>query len=273
MNLNEVIVVDDGSTDNTKAVIAPFTAKFSQKLKYVFQENKGLAAARNTGIRNASGEFIALLDADDYWCRDRLLEGVGLMESDFAVGLVHANVTKVSEMGNHIVTPVRDKQWLSGRIFERLFLRQADISCPTVLFRKACCDKVGLFDENLTRLGCEDRELWLRIAREFKIAYVDKVLAFYRVREGSMSHHQQKMAQARYYVVNKFYPDGSKNPLRKLALARIHKDLGDELLLGQEFAAAKEQYKEALRFVPLSLWPWVNLLKALLRMKIRPLAR
>ena len=225
------------------------------------------------GMRNEWGEFIALLDADDYWCRDRLLEEVTLMESDPTIGLVHANVTRVLEKGNYITTPLRDKQFLSGSIFEYLFLRQADISCPTVLFRKSCCDKIGMFDEDLTRLGCEDRELWLRIAREFKIVYIDKVLAYYRVREGSMSRHQQKMAQARYYVVNKFYPEGSQDPLRKLALARVHKDLGDELLYDQNFTAAKEQYRKALRFAPFSLWPWVNFFKAVLRMKIRPLAR
>lgn len=266
----EIVIIDDGSRDNTKDVLAPYLSQYPGRIKYVYQENKGLAIARNTGIGNAAGELIALLDADDLWCPQHLEEEVKLMESDPKIGLVHANITRMTEEKVPMTTPKREAQFLSGDIFEHLFLRKADISCPTVLFRKSCCDRVGLFDEDLTRLGCEDRDLWLRIAREYKIAYIDKVLAFYRIREGSLSRNQQKMIEARYFVVNKFFPENSKNGvMRKLALAKIHKDMGDELLFLREFEAAKKEYCQSLSLTPFSFWPWVNFLKASLKMKIK----
>src|SRR5439155_7071192 len=121
---------------------------------------------------------------------------------------VHANVTHISESGKVLGTPTRDTRFLSGPLFEGLFLRNAHIACPTVLFRKECCQKMGVFDEKLTRLGCEDRELWLRISREYRIEYIDKVLAFYRVHSFGMSRNFNKMMEARLYVINKFFPEG-----------------------------------------------------------------
>src|ERR1700761_3498976 len=71
-----IVLVDDGSKDDTAAVIAPYQARLGDKLKYVYQENRGLPAARNTAIRNSDSEFLALLDADDVWLPFRLEESL-----------------------------------------------------------------------------------------------------------------------------------------------------------------------------------------------------
>ena len=165
----EIIIIDDGSTDNTKEIVEKYRQDNPDRIRYIYQENQGLACARKTGLRQAKGSLIALLDADDQWLPERLEETVRCMETDETIGLVHANIKRVGPDGAVIDVPKRDQRFLSGDIFDHIFLRKAHISCPTVLFRQSCCDKVGLFDENLARLGCEDRELWLRISRQYRI--------------------------------------------------------------------------------------------------------
>lgn len=264
----EIIVIDDGSTDNTQQIVTSFQQANPGKIVYIHQNNQGLACARNTAIKNARGELIALLDADDAWLSDRLQEGVRVMDDDPSVGLVHANITRVNEEGKVISTPVRDTRFLSGHIFEHIFLRKADVSCPTVMFRKDCCDLLGLFDEQLSRLGCEDREMWLRIAQHFKAVYINKVLALYMIRNTSMSKNQEKMLKARLYVIDKFCTDPKYRHLRAPAVAKIYRDLADEMLLNRSFEDAIDQYKVSLRHGPWMLRTWFNFAKALMRLKI-----
>lgn len=261
----EILVIDDGSTDNTRAVVEEYRKRHPDKIRYIHQENQGLACARNAGLRNARGEYIALLDADDQWLPERLEAGVRAIEIDNRIGLVHSDTIIISKEGEPLKKKWKKKYKMSGHIFLSLFLRKTHISCPTVLFRKECCARVGLFDENLTRLGCEDRELWLRIAQKYTIVYINKILACYRVSKSSMSRDKYKMLKARLYIVDKFYPGGSGGKIfRRLALAKIYRDSGDVDLLDCNFDDSKKSYRRSLLFWPFSLWPWVNLLKALL---------
>src|SRR5258708_1857585 len=89
----EIIVIDDGSHDNTKDLVQSFIDRYPHKIRYFWQENKGLAVARNTGIAQAHGEYLALLDADDKWLPCRLEEGVEILDADASIGLVHGNIT------------------------------------------------------------------------------------------------------------------------------------------------------------------------------------
>jgi len=262
----EIIVIDDGSSDNTREVVQSFVDKIPNKIRYFWQENKGLAVARNTGISKAQGEYLALLDADDQWLPCRLEEGVRILDADSSVALVHGNVTNIDINNKEINTPKRRVQFLNGFIFDNIFLRRADISCPTALFRRSCCDNAGMFDVNLTRLGCEDRDLWLRIAQKHKIIYIDKVLSYYRVTPESMSRNLNKMLEARLYVIDKYCPknDQSKHSLRNRAISKIFRDRGDEFLLTEYFINARQEYLKAIRHDPLAFWPWANLIKALL---------
>jgi len=264
----EIIVIDDGSTDDTRKIVERYRSAPADRIRYIHQENQGLACARNTGIRQARGEFLALLDADDVWLPTRLEETVKALDADPSAGIAHANITWISETGEILSTPRRQARHLSGYIFENIFLRKAHISCPTVLFRKKCCEEVGMFDPNLARLGCEDRELWLRISQRHKVRYIDKVLALYRVSASSMSRNQEKMLRARLYVVDKFCPaNGPREAIRQKALAKIYRDLGDEFLLTHDFAGAKKNYRQAIAHAPFSFWAWMNLGKSLLRVR------
>lgn len=266
----EIIVVDDGSTDNTKPIVDRYLTKYTEKIYYIFQKNAGVAVARNTGIARAGGKYIALLDADDLWLPDALETMVKVLESDDSVGLVHANLKKITEDGKPLGTFKREPQYLSGCIFEHLFLRKAHIFGNAVLFRKECIDTVGLYDPNLSLLGCEDRDLWLRIAKAYKIQHIDKTIAYYRMRQSGLSRHHLNMMTGRLYVIDKFCPAGGKNRiLRNKALARIYKEAGDKWLFDRDFAESRRNYLTSLKYWPFSIWPFVNLVKAVLKVKVK----
>ncbi len=263
----EIVIVDDGSTDDTRSLVEGYTNKHPSKISYIYQENRGLACARNTAIRNSRGQYIALLDADDMFLPMRLERGMRTFENNPKIGLVHANLSRMSEDGNVFSTPKRDSRLLTGRIFENIFLRCADISIPTILVKKECFNRVGLFDEHLTRLGCEDREMWLRVAWEYEVQYLDEVLGLYRVRKDSMSRNREKMMEARYYVIDKFFKENRVNSLlKRKALARIHRDEGDAFLNSFLILEARREYLKALSFWPFCFWAWVNLFKILLKL-------
>jgi len=265
----EIIVVDDGSTDNTKEIVKKYIDQLRNNIRYIYQENKGVVFARNTAIMDARGEFIAFLDADDKYYANRFEEEIKVIEKHPGIGLVHADDTAMTENGKCINTPRRNKKYLSGYIFKNLYIRKANISLPTVLVKKECFEKVGLFDEHLSRLGCEDREAWLRIAREYRIEYIGKSLAYYRRNSEGMSNNVEKMRKARYYVVEKFFSQGyvSKS-LRRIALGRILRESGDELLKASKYQESRKEYLRSLVYWPFSFWPWINFIKTLLKYKI-----
>lgn len=173
----EVIVVDDGSTDGTKKLLLPYIE--ADKIKYVYQRNKGLAGARNTGIRKATGKYIALLDADDLFLPDKMAEQVAALEAnpDYTVcycDILHFSDTVPKKLYHHVY------KYPSGDVFEFLLHRQF-INPLSVVARKEVFDKYGYFDEELRR--SEDWDLWLRWARAgVKFFYLNKILAHYRVR-------------------------------------------------------------------------------------------
>ncbi len=262
----EILVIDDGSTDNTRDVVERLEKEKPGKIRYIYQENRGLAAARNTGIRESRGEFLALLDADDHWLPERLERGVAAMEQNERTGLVHANINWMDAKGRIQETAPRDLRSLSGNMFENIYLRKAHVACPTVLLRKSCCDSVGMFDENLARLGCEDRELWLRVAKTFDVVYLNDVLANYRVSAGSMSRDRSKMMEARMYVIDKHAPPGWKGQvLRRRAVAKIYYDLGEEDLAAGDVNGARKNYCRSAKLFPFSLRLWINLLKTYIK--------
>lgn len=177
----EVVVVDDGSTDKTKQALAPYIGK--KQIKYIYQDNKGLAGARNTGIKNSSGEYIAFLDADDLFLPEKIEEQVRIFEDNRSYGVCYSDLLHFDEVGNFYHHRYK---YPSGNIFEPLLHRQF-MNPLTVMVRKEIFDQYGYFDEKLHR--SEDWDLWLRWACVgVKFYYLDKPLAHYRIRSiGNLS--------------------------------------------------------------------------------------
>lgn len=193
----EVNVVDDGSTDNTREVMRQFDG--DPRVRYHCQENGGQAKAKNKGILEAKGNFIAFLDADDLWTPDKLEKQLPLFDASEKIGVVYTNFLCVDEKGSPLPTPKRSHY--TGRISSRLLVDNF-VTGMSSMVRKECFDKVGLFDESLP-MGI-DYDLWLRISTKYEFEYLDDVTYLYRQWPGQMSHNQSKRHDCAVKIMTRF---------------------------------------------------------------------
>ncbi len=168
---HEIIVVDDGSTDNTKDVLL----KYNGRIKYVHQPNGGISNARNHGIRVSTGEYIAFLDSDDEWVPEKLAVQLKLLESNKKLGIVCSKMIILDEDGRECGMKPEER---TGRNFRELIEIGGDLPTSSVMTRRECFDKVGMFDESLPMM--EDFEMWVRIASQYDIhIFTKEALAYY----------------------------------------------------------------------------------------------
>lgn len=163
----EILVVDDGSTDDTKTLIRE---RYPQ-IRYLAQENRGVSAARNRGIAESQGELIAFLDSDDAWVESKLEKQIAAMDGD-----PHAPICHTEEIwirNGRRVNPMNKHRKHGGWIFQQC-LPLCTISPSSTLARRELFDEVGLFDESLP--ACEDYDLWLRVASRYPVHLVDEPL-------------------------------------------------------------------------------------------------
>ena len=167
----EIVIVDDGSRDTSQEVIARYLHHSNVHL--VTQKNAGVAAARNTGISAAAGEYIALVDQDDLWLPDKLARQVEYLDAHPEIALVHSNIHFIDEAGERIPDP--EWAWVAptfGQVLPEL-VKQNSICTCTVLLRKSVLEQVGLFRQELA--PADDWDLWLRIAAKHPIGFVGAV--------------------------------------------------------------------------------------------------
>jgi glycosyltransferase involved in cell wall biosynthesis len=164
----EIVCVDDGSTDNTRSLIA----KEFPQVSYVYQANKGPAAARNLGMRSSTGEYIAFLDSDDIWLPGKLSAQIECMRQHDDAKISHTNINlKVAGKLGETIYPIATQD---GRIFEGLLLHTGSVVCSTLLLKRECIDNVGYFDEELRT--SEDVHLFLRLAYRYEFHFLKQPL-------------------------------------------------------------------------------------------------
>ncbi len=178
----ELIVVDDSPKDfeerqDIKLYIESLTDSRIRLIQH--EENIGACAARNTGIKNAKGDFIAFLDDDDAWHDDKLELQVAKMNSG-KYGLVYCRQHVINEVKNIEYYP--QKNYYEGKIFDQLILTNFVGSTSFALVKKECFERVGMFDNSMP--ASQDFEMWLRIAKEYSIGFVDKPLVDYYIHAG-----------------------------------------------------------------------------------------
>lgn len=212
----EIIVVDDGSTDNTNQVVA----SYEDELVFIRQKNQGLSSARNTGIKAAAGNYIALLDADDYWLPSFLSTVAAYLNSDPEIGAVHSGFFFVDERGDKL-PQIGTETVPDNRMYDRLL--DGEFFIPSsVLTRRSCFTRVGLFDEQLR--ASEDWDMWLRVARNYRFAGISEPLVNYRMHGKNMSADPEYMLRYQLLVLKKHFnsQDNSQSLRTKKDSKRAH---------------------------------------------------
>jgi len=195
----EIIVVDDGSTDNSREVIA----QFGDKVQCIHQKNAGLSAARNTGIKASKGSLIGVLDADDMYEPVFLETLVGELQTNPNADGVYCGYQFVDEK-NELLPQIENRPVPGDGLYNALL--DGNFFVPESIFlRRHVYDAVGLFDEVLR--ACEDWDVWLRVTKKFRIVHSPQILTRHRVLANSMSTDPLRMLTARLAVLKKHVGD------------------------------------------------------------------
>jgi glycosyltransferase involved in cell wall biosynthesis len=230
----EVVVVNDGSPDTPalEAALQPYLSR----LRYFRQENRGPSAARNLGIRQARGRYVALLDSDDSWLPHHLARQVDSLTRDATLGLVYSNNMQIID--EEVVGAAFDTVPQTGPVtLESLLAEHCTVNTSSVVVSRDALLKVGLFDESLNR--CEDFDLWLRLAaRGVKMTYDPDVQVVHRVGHG-LSSDAEGMKRARAEVYRK--------ATRTLALSAAQHEIAEAKLKELEIEIEVEVARQHLR--------------------------
>lgn len=236
----EIIVVDDGSTDDSRTVIAPF----GERVRYLWQENQGLAGARNSGIRAAQGDWIALLDADDQWLPTYLATLLTLSARDPTGTVYYCAVQCMDSQGYELPRTLGEPRATPETTYQTL-LRANFLIPSTILMRRQVVIDAGLFDSKLR--SCEDWDLWLRIGANARFVGTPARLVRYRLHNASLSTNLTGMHQAAQAVIEKnFGPDdnerGQWSPTKKRAYGGLYRYFALTLVQRQNHWVAAAQF-------------------------------
>lgn len=245
----EIIIVDDGSTDHTAEVLEPLSE--DGKIRYVFQENQGESAARNHGIRLATGKYIAFLDSDDLFLPLKFEKQVMYLDQHPDVGLVHSWYGKFDDDGNDL--GVRNTSKFSGWFYPQILMEWSILmAVPCIMVPKVVLDEVGEFDEE--QFWGPDLDMWRRIARRFAIGVIPEVLSKIRVHPGNVSANKaQSVKWFERYLKKAFADDPNLGwVFRRRCLSKMYCNVGDNLLSSknpQELKIVRGLYWH-------SIWSW-----------------
>lgn len=213
----QVIVINDGSKDNTGYIIEKFIGVQGRPIEYLTKNNEGLCKTLNLGIELANGKYIAFIASDDMWLPSRIEEQVLFLEQNNNIGLVFSdayfmrydNPTTIKysdykpRIKKHFLNSIQNRN-----IYEALLVENIILSL-TVLIRKECFEKVGFFDISLKY---EDYDMWLRVCRQYPIAFIDKPLAYYRTHDSNLSNNTKIMLIGALQAIFKQY---KQHPIRR----------------------------------------------------------
>jgi glycosyltransferase involved in cell wall biosynthesis len=247
----ELIVVNDGSTDDTEARLR----RYGDRLRVITQPNSGLSAARNTGIHAAAGEFIAFLDADDWWEPEKIGRQVEVLCGRPELGAVGCGERQVDANGREFGLWIQPEPGVSKTDTLRMAVQRRfwiGGSGSGILARREVFDEVGLFDPSLA--WCEDWDMWLRIIDRYPVWNLPDVLTNRRW-HGTGTYRRPAMHEEFewlfYQRVVERWPDVMDARTRRQMRSVIHADIGGEYLhLKDPFRALPFYYRAARE------WPY-----------------
>ncbi len=251
----ELIVVDDHSEDDTQDVLSLFN---DRRIKYIRHNvNRGESASRNTGITHSEGDYIAFLDDDDQWLPEKLRLQFDLMEkSPPIIGAVYSGF-QVIDMAHGITLG----EWVPkkrGNIYKDMALDNFVGTPSTVLLRKECFCRAGLFDEDIAYTL--DYDMWIRISKEFHFDYIKRPLVKYHLHEDQISNNLEIRARGKEALLKKYGPFFTSN---RKAYGKHMLDLGLLYRDQQEIGKANAACLKAIKVYPLRGGNYTGLMKCL----------
>ena len=258
----EIIVVNDGSTDETADVVGAF----GDVVKYIRQDNAGVCAARNRGVSESTGELIAFLDADDTWEPTNLEKQLAIFECDEEIGLVHCGMREFdSETGQTTRLYVEGGE---EGVADNLLLWEGPVIVGpggAVTVSRKAFDRVGGFDTRM-KVG-EDWDFCYRVARLFKIGFVAEPLVNYRSHNAAAHHNVENMERGMLMFYEKAFAttDPEILKLRRRAYGNFHKVMAGSYL-------HSGRMRKFLAHTVKSLWMWPMNLGYFLRFPLRRFA-
>lgn len=247
--VHEIIVVDDGSTDNTREVVE----NYRDRVSYIYQQNAGPASARNRGLSQATGDYITFLDSDDLYLPRKIEKQVQYLAEHPSVAMVYSSFKWVTLNGEHIQTiPAK----LTGRVHHEMIWSKQLIATPSVMFRREILPTIGLFDVTLRIL--EDQDYWLRIAANYEIGAIEDVILQIRLHSAdNLKRDPNKTLEVIEYLLRKNLQ--SYSPIfRRRVIAHHYYYLISEVMNSEQTNPWK-QYAHAL-----SIWCFHKLAPILL---------
>lgn len=194
----ELLIINDGSIDDTDSVITSFN---DERIVIYFQENMGVAAARNLGLLNARGVYISFLDSDDMWANEKLSNQVNLFHKlSEEVGVIYSNAVGFHHGCSYGFNMNSGIKISTGSTYHDLVIMDF-VPTLTVMMRSLVIKEIGYFDANL--FGTEDWDYWIRISRRFIFVYTDTYNSYYRIKNNSLSRNRIKHAYEELKVINK----------------------------------------------------------------------
>ena len=241
----EHVIVDDGSTDGTAALVQDYVQRDS-RIHYLYRTNGGLPAARNAGLAEARSAYVAFLDDDDLFLPDKLKQQVAVMARRPDLGLLYAPVREVHD--NRDTAKSLPPRLI--RTFEELFHGNTP-QVSSVLVRRACLDQVGGFDETLRH--CQDYDLWLRLAARFPFDYLSEPVAVYRRHRTNMSRKLTGILSAQLGIFQRMrdlQAVGVSAEAHRCRLATLAYELARAEVDAGQYGQAATHFVQAARWRP-----------------------
>jgi len=251
----EILIVDDGSTDNTEKILRPWLSK----IHYIKKNNGGAASARNVGIRYSTGEYLAFLDSDDQWDALFLERVMEIASHSPTLGLV---TTGRIVLPKGVKRPRFPNASLQGDLFPFLFQRNF-VTTSGTLVKKACFDRVGWFNEQLDQ--AEDYDMWLRISKEFPIAFLNEYLCRWHLHSNNISHAELRHQLCLQEVLKHHYDSSRILPKDwQIRRSRSLLSLGKAYLQERQGYLALACFRQALHLNPWRVRTWRYFLRTML---------
>jgi glycosyltransferase involved in cell wall biosynthesis len=258
----EIILIDDGSTDGSLELLKTYESR----ARVLTQTNSGASSARNKGIAMAHGEFIAFLDSDDLWDPKKLEMQVAVFRENPETGVcftdcLYFDATKEWD-GNFRRYPN-----LNGMVFDALLVDHF-VSTSAVMVRHDCLKDVGVFDETL--IGCEDYNLYLRLAQKYPYRFIPEPLVKLRCHEGNLSNNLPQMCRDEISNLDKI---AEMFPEMEIPKNKIKSDIffrfGQYYFDANDFRSAKKAFRAAIKFKPKKFTAYIYLLLSIMPSALR----